>query len=84
MLRLFQGDVQADHQAHINNEDKGPSGLVVIVCLTSLATTTVILRFLARRLTGARLKVDDWTLLLSLVRKSDLHNPLPFFSGELV
>ena len=42
--------------------------VVVPIIMVSIATCAVVLRFYSRRLTKADLWVDDWMVLMALVR----------------
>lgn len=47
--------------------DRGPAINAVQVLMIVLATSSVVLRFIARRMTAAGLWWDDWVILAALV-----------------
>lgn len=49
------------------NGDRGPAINAVQVLMIILATTSVIMRFIARRMSAAGLWWDDWVILGALV-----------------
>lgn len=53
--------------AHLN-DDRGPQFLRIIVCLLVLATASVSLRLLSRRLLHTNCQADDYAIVVGLVR----------------
>ena len=52
----------------INNQNEGPRLIATIVVFFTLATSTVAIRFLSRKLKRAPLSADDYLAFLALVR----------------
>lgn len=48
-----------------SGQDRGPSLLAIQIVMMALATTAVLLRFIARRM-GPGVWWDDWTILAAL------------------
>lgn len=49
------------------NHNRGPEIVGALTTLTIIATIAVILRFLARRVSGSLYGWDDWLILFALV-----------------
>ncbi|KAL9592091.1 MAG: hypothetical protein Q9179_007064 [Wetmoreana sp. 5 TL-2023] len=49
------------------NDNRGPEIVAALTILTILATLAVVLRFIARKVSGSSYGVDDWLILFTLV-----------------
>lgn len=58
----------SDAKAHTPpGQDRGPCLLAIQIVMMGLATTAVLLRFIARRMGPGELWWDDWVILAALV-----------------
>lgn len=56
------------HQVADLHDSKGLPGLIVGVCFTAIATVAVILRIKSRKMMKTPLGVDDYMIMVALVR----------------
>lgn len=63
------------------NHNRGNEVVGAVGALTVLATTAVVLRFLARHMTRTSYGLDDWLMLFALVSASSLAVRRPLTVG---
>ena len=59
------------------NDNRGPEVVAAITIMTVLATIAVIMRYMARRISNLKFGMDDWLIVVALVRticKNNLHD----------
>lgn len=76
---------QIQYQLQHIQDDRSDEIITALGICLAFAIITVLLRFVARHLTGAPLGADDWTILFGLVRSKPrcFHEQLPLFAGSL-
>ena len=74
---------EIDNQILHATQDRRPEVIAVGATFMVLATLAVLLRFWSRRLSGQKIKLDDWCIVAALVAPSSSNYPGSRLTGAL-